>query len=62
MDYNFTRAVDYAGKYDREEMLEYLMEKMSGTGFLGAMKAKVFIEHMDKYSLEELEKRLTQKQ
>jgi hypothetical protein len=58
MNYDFTRAVDYAGKYDREEMLEYLMEKMSGTGMIGAMKAKVFIEHMEKYSVEELEKRL----
>jgi hypothetical protein len=58
MDYNFTRAVDYAGKYDREEMLEYLMEKISGAGVLGAMKAKVFIENMEKYSLEELQKRL----
>ena len=58
MNYDFERAVDYAGKYQREEMLEYLMEKICGIGVLGAMKAKVFIEHMNKYSLEELEKRL----
>lgn len=58
MNYDFERAVIYADKYQREQMLEYLMEKISGAGVLGAMKAKVFIEHMEKYSLEEFEKRL----
>lgn len=52
---DFERSVNYADKYQRERMLEYLMEKMSGNGMLGAMKAKVFIEHMDEYSLEEIE-------
>jgi len=59
MNGNFECAVDGAGKYEREEMLEYLLSKMSGVGgWLDAAKAKVFIENMNKYSLEELEKRL----
>jgi len=52
---DFEHSVNYADKYQREQMLEYLMEKMSGNGMLGAMKAKVFIEHMNDYSLEEIE-------
>ena len=58
MNYDFERAVDYAGKYQREEMLEYLMEKISGLGVIGGMKAKIFLQYMDKHSLEELEKRI----
>jgi len=59
MDSNFTYAVSNADKYQKEEMLEYLLGSMSGTyAFNDAMKAKVFIEYMGKYSVEELEKRL----
>ncbi len=59
MDYNFTHAVNHADKYEKEEMLGFLLSKMSGTGsFLDEAKAQVFIQNMNKYSLEELEKRL----
>ena len=58
MDYDFARAITYADQYEREEILEYLLMRMGGNSVLDSMKAKVFIEHMSKYSLEELEKRL----
>lgn len=62
MNSNFIYAVACAGKYEREEMLEYLLAKMSGIGsWADEQKVKVFIENMNKFTLEELEKRLGDK-
>lgn len=60
MDYNFTHAVLNAEKYEREEMLSYLLSKINNdsVSFLDEMKCGLFVESTNKYSFEELQRRL----